>query len=117
LAKLYFQDLLPVDGEEFYNVVLKYRHMETIPPSTHPWSSWVGMSAMIESDELWNRTIKGMGCDSPTLGVFLEKKEPVAQVEGMPVVIYLRTGPLDMDRHPVPPTFQVRLMERTSIFC
>jgi len=75
------------------------------------------MSAMIESDDLWKKMTRRTGNVVPILEVCFEKKKPFGNLEDMPTVIYIRTGPLNIDRHPIPATYEVCLMDRTSVFC
>jgi len=98
-----FHKLLPEEGVEHNDVVLKYRH--TLPNGSLVWA---GMTAMVESNALWNKMVNNLGGQSPVLGVFFERETRIEDLESMPTALYLRTDRETINRHTVPQTYQVR---------
>ena len=76
------------------DVVFNYHH--TLPNGS---LIWAGMTAMVESNALWNKMINNLGGKSPVLGVFFERETRIEDLESTPAALYLRTDPETINRH------------------
>jgi len=114
-----FHKLLPEEDPDFNNIVFKHRyaldHKDIVLKYRYPLPNgtfvWAGLSAMMESNALWNEMTSSMGHPGVVLGVSYHQMESLAHLKDMPVGMYLfkAAGSLirKTERRPVPPTYEV----------
>ena len=116
-----FHKLLPEEDPDFNDIVFKHRyaldHKDIVLKYRYPLPNgtfvWAGLSAMMESNALWNEMTSSMGHHGVVLGVSYYQMESPLHLKDMPVAMYLfkAAGSLirKTERRPVPPTYEVML--------